>query len=234
VLALDPNSFIITNDYYHKEGLMRHVELLAWPLKWSTAIHVSFQHGSSLKDAEGVTAKVALDNFYNLNGLGRGRDGEVVIGRAGAGAIEFAHVSPENQTLDVFDHLQADSTVDNPSYFADPYADDSFDGSGYVIAGLGKAADLLHTAGDPDALDPSIVWFIPTKPGGRGAAVKAGNVTPRLMFHDDGKRIRFATTAVLVGIDPKLENGQRWAWLFVTGALAKGAVAVKVNLEALV
>ncbi|KAH6678889.1 hypothetical protein F5X68DRAFT_245332 [Plectosphaerella plurivora] len=233
VLALDTSSFLITNDYHHKEGLLRHFELLTWR-PWSTAVHVNFQHGTSFKGTEGVKAKVVLDNIYNLNGLGRARDGQIAIGRAGAGAIELAHISPENQTIQITQHLQMDSTVDNPSYFTDPYADESFDGSGYIIAGLAKAADILHTAGDPNALDPSIVWYVPTKPGGRGSAVKASEVTPRPIFQDDGRRLRFSTTAVLVGIDPKLEGGQRWAWLFVTGALAKGAVAVKVNLEALV
>jgi len=234
VLARDPFSFYVTNDYFYKEGPVRQFELMFWLAKWSTTVFVEFQVVSPPNATAGVTVKVALDGLYNQNGLGRGRNGEIMIGRAGAGAVEIGHISADNNTISVVDTFYMDSTVDNPSYFADPYASEAFDGSGYVFAGLARAADILETTKSPEALDGSMVWFVPTKPRDNTGGSKASDVAPRLIFEDDGSRLRFGTTAVLVAVDPKLEGGQRWAWLFATGPYAKRAVAVKVNLETFV
>ena len=53
----------------------------------------------------------------------------------------------------------------------------------------------------------------------------------RVLFQDDGSRIRSASAAVVVAIDPKLEEGKKRGWLFVTGFLSESMmIAVKVDL----
>ena len=58
----------------------------------------------------------------------------------------------------------------------------------------------------------------------------------RILFEDDGTRLRTASAAVLVAVDPVDElnkgdvPGARKAWLFATGFLAKSVIALKVEL----
>jgi hypothetical protein len=59
---------------------------------------------------------------------------------------------------------------------------------------------------------------------------KNGKWEKKLLFEDDGKRLRSAATAVLIGIGPKLEGGKKKGWLFVTGFYSQHMVAVKVDL----
>lgn len=224
ILAQSPHSFYVTNDHYYKGGTLRFLEVVFWGAKWSTTVFVELDSLTSTNSTAGVKARVAASGIHNQNGLGRGRSGEILVGCAGTGVLKVGKASPENPAIQILSSIKLDSTIDNPSYFRDPYANSTFDASGYILAGLSRAADLPKTTTDPNGTDGSMVWYVPS-------AVESSAMSPMLLFEDDGERIRFATAAVMVAIDPKLEDGQRWAWLFVTGAFAKGAVAVKINLE---
>lgn len=221
----------MTNDYHYKEGALRFFEILYWGAKWSTTIFVELDSLISPNATAGVNARVAASGLYNQNGLGRGRSGEILIGCAGSGVLEIGQASSEDPAIQVVTSIKVDSAIDNPSYFSDPYANTTFDASGYLLAGLARAVDLPKTATDPNGTDGSMVWYVPSQSKLRQGSAKPGAMSPRLLFEDDGERLRSATAAVMVAIDPKLEQGQRWAWLFVTGMFARSALAVKVNLE---
>ncbi|UPK96594.1 hypothetical protein LCI18_007529 [Fusarium solani-melongenae] len=227
ILARNPHSFYVTNDHYYKEGALRFLEVVYWGARWSTTVLVELDSLTSTDPAADVKARVAVSGIHNQNGLGRGKSGEILIGCAGRGVVEVGKASSENPAIQVVSSIKVDSTIDNPSYFLDPYANSTFDASGYVLAGLSRAADLPKTTRDPNGNDGSMVWYIPSRQG----AAESSTMSPKLLFEDDGDRIRFATAAVMVAIDPKLEHGRRWAWLFVTGAFAKSVLAVKINLE---
>ncbi|RSL55387.1 hypothetical protein CEP54_009419 [Fusarium duplospermum] len=227
ILARNPHSFYVTNDHYYKEGALRFFEVVFWGAKWSTTVFIELDSLTSTDTTADVNARVAASGIHNQNGLGRGRSGEILIGCAGSGVLKVGKASSENPAIQFVSSIKLDSTIDNPSYFRDPYANSTFDASGYILAGLSRAADLPKTTTDPNGNDGSMVWYVPSRQG----AEESSTMSPRLLFEDDGQRIRFATAAVMVAVDPKLEDGQRWAWLFVTGAFAKGVLAVKINLE---
>ncbi|KAL2670086.1 hypothetical protein Neosp_014967 [[Neocosmospora] mangrovei] len=227
ILAQSPHSFYVTNDHYYKEGALRFLEVVYWGARWSTTVFVELDSLTSTNPTGDVKAQVAVSGIHNQNGLGRGRPGEILIGCAGRGVLEVGKASTEHPAVQIVSSIKLDSTIDNPSYFVDPYANSTFDASGYVLAGLSRAADLPKATTDPNGADGSMVWYVPSRQG----AAESSTMSPKLLFEDDGERIRFATAAVMVAIDPKLEQGQRWAWLFVTGALAKSVLAVKINLE---
>ena len=233
ILARDARSFYVTNDYHYTDGIMRHLEMMFWGAKWSTTVFVEVDSLTSTSPQAGVSAKVALSGIYNQNGLGRGRPGEILIGCAGNGIMEIGQASsPSDPTIKVGASIKFDSTIDNPSYFFDPYANSTFNASGYLLAGLSQAVHIRETSLDPNGEDGSMVWYVPLHQGTQGGkSLNAGSMSPRLVFQDDGSRLRTGTTAVMVAIDPELEQGQRWAWMFVTGFLARSVLAVKVNLE---
>jgi hypothetical protein len=88
---------------------------------------------------------------------------------------------------------------------------------------------LPQTGRDPDALDAVQVWY--AKPGSGSEAEEAWE--KRLLFEDDGRRIRSASAAVLVPVEkPEKdeEDGVKKAWLFVTGFLSESMIAVQVEL----
>lgn len=234
ILAQAPTSFYVTNDYHYRDGVLRLFEVLFWGAKWSTTIFVKLDSLSSTNPGADVDARVAVSGIYNQNGLGRGANGEILIGCAGSGVLEIGQVSSESHTIQVVNSIKLDSAIDNPSYFSDSYANSTFDASGYLMAGLARAADLPKTTMDPNGIDGSMVWYIPFRSGERRGPKESNAMGPRLLFQDDGKRLRSATAAVMVAIDPKLEQGQRWAWLFVTGMFAKSTLALKINLENIV
>jgi hypothetical protein len=120
-------------------------------------------------------------------------------------------------------------TIDNPSHFEDYYAKETGrDTSGYVLAGLSKAAAF------PNGLDPVMVWLVQPASqdlvGNGDVSKKRDKWSQRLLFQDDGNVIRSASTAVLVAIDPKDNEGGKQAWLYVTDPVAHGIVATKVDL----
>lgn len=192
---------------------------------WSDVIHV--ETGSSTSNTTKVT--VAYSGLHNPNGFGHGKnDSELLIVSAASGLLHLASVGPKDPSgkyLRIGETVQLPSCIDNPSYYSDPYASSpgaADDASGYVLAGLAQAHKLPANHLDPDALDPAVVWFV--QPG------ESGKWKTRAIFQDDGKVIRTASTAVLVGINPRENKGRKQAWLFVTGFISKGIVATKVDL----
>ncbi|KAK3174166.1 hypothetical protein OEA41_001410 [Lepraria neglecta] len=113
--------------------------------------------------------------------------------------------------------IQFNNTLDNLSYFRDPYAKETGrDASGYVIAGLTLESKFLNPKGDP-----SIAVLVPQDElQSRG----------KILFLDDGRTVITASTTVLVAIDPKKNKGKKQAWLFVTGPMPTGVASMKVDL----
>lgn len=240
LVATSPTSLYVTNDHlYRDHGPMRFMEDRYAKAEWTDVIYLQFSLEAPSTPAEtdalaGVTAHVALDKFHNANGLGHSRyENEVAIASAASGVLSISELpsSPlsKSSMITVLNRIEFDSTIDNPSYFSDPYAGtaDSVDHSGFVVAGLGKAHTLAQTRKQPEAKDPVMVWFAkPVKQEENGNVIWE----KRLLFEDDGTRIRSASAAVLVAIDPEKEGGKRKAWLFITGFVSSSVVAVKVDL----
>ncbi|OAA67769.1 serum paraoxonase/arylesterase family protein [Akanthomyces lecanii RCEF 1005] len=233
ILALTPTSFLVTNDHFYREGLMRVIEDAYSGATWSNTIHVEFESGKTEKDETAqVGANVALTGLHNNNGLGRGRTPEeVVLVSAASGEVYFAKLkrTAGQATLEITDQFQADSTLDNPSYFVDPYANRTFDASGFVLAGLSKGVNLAHNSKLVDARDGVMVWHVQDRSQDKTEGSKS-TWEARLLLHDNADYIRTASAAVLVPTDPARSNGQRQAWLFVTGFMSKNMLAVKIGL----
>lgn len=234
IVALSPTSFFVTNDHIYREGLMRAIEDVHFGAKWTNTIHVSLDApGSTTSDTEGVMATVALDKMHNNNGLGHGRTvDEVLVVECVSGILDLGRVilgETKPPTISIEDSVRFDSTIDNPSYFADPFADATYNGSSYLVPGLGRAIDLHKAIRDPSGREPVpvMVWSARIdSPGDSGSR----SWETRLLFEDDGSRIRSASAAVQVAIDPAEEGGNRRAWLFVTGFISNNVIAVKVDV----
>ncbi|GAO16352.1 hypothetical protein UVI_02049910 [Ustilaginoidea virens] len=230
ILAVSPTAFFVTNDHYYREGLMRLVEDIFFGAKWTNTIYVEFSNsadGASRNGRGAVNASVAISGVHNNNGLGHGPtpDQALVVscvsGRLRVGDISAPKDGKGPKTISLRETLEFDSLVDNPSWFRDPYAKPGQDFSGIVVPGLTSAASLLKTHNDPNGQDGSVVWMV-NRIGGKWQK--------RVLFEDDSRRLRAASAAVLVAIDPKQEQGKRKAWLFVTGFLSKNTIAVKIDL----
>lgn len=228
----------MTNDHHYADhSLERQVEDMYFGAKWSDTVFIKIDgNGDKLVPTTNfiasIAANVALTGLQNNNGLGKGRtEGEVAIGCAVSGEVHLAKIveggSAGGKLLQVIDTVGLDSTIDNPTYYVDPYPEHGGDKSGFVLGGMSRAVTLATTSTDPKALDPIMVWL--ARPQG-DAAAKPVSWSKELLFEDDGQRLRTASAAVLVGIDPKLEGGQKKAWLFATGFLSKSVVAVKISL----
>jgi hypothetical protein len=221
IYAESPESFYVTNDHFYREGAMRHVEDVWSSAKWSSIIHV--QLPTNTKDTE-IQASVALTGLWNNNGLGHGRTtNEMIISSAIGGELYIA-TPDSNHSLSISESIAFDTVTDNPSYYVDPYATSGDDVSGVVVAGISRGIRLPVTAKDPDGIDPVQVWY--ARPSGSG--VGAG-WEKRLLFEDDGMRIRTASAAVLVPVEMN-GDGVKRAWLFVTGFMSERMVAVQVEL----
>lgn len=228
IVAVSPTSFFVTNDHFYREGFMRELETLFFGAKWSNTIYVEFTEltdGSFRDDDHEVKASVALAGLHNNNGLGHGRTAsEVLVVSCASGRIHVGDIIPPNggntsPSIKIKESLEFDSIVDNPSWFRDPYANKTYDASGLVAAGLTRGVDAAKTLGDPEGKDGVMVW-----------KAKPDNWVKELLFEDDSTRIRTASAAVIVAIDPAKEKGRRLGWLFVTGFLSKNVVAVKIAL----
>jgi len=218
IFAVSPRDFYVTNDHHYREGVMRIAEDVFSGATWSTTIHVK------LEGAE-VRANVALTGLHNNNGLGHGNTSDqVLIGSAASGTMHLATFAQREGALEVLESINLDSAIDNPTYFRDPYATRALDLSGYVNGGVSNGYKVVESAKHPNGLDGSMVWI--TRPQS-GSAQGWDN---KLLFQDDGSRIRAASVAVLVAIDPALEGGQRKAWLYVSGFVSKNILAVKIDL----
>ncbi|KAK4158766.1 hypothetical protein QBC43DRAFT_328403 [Cladorrhinum sp. PSN259] len=229
IFARSPTSIFVTNDHLHRDKLVRIVEDIWFGAKWTDLVHIQLDSLSAEEDAsKGVTASIALDKIHNNNGLAHGRSRrEILIAQAASGVLHIAEL-PETATegnnitiKHTYDKFH--SVIDNPSYFSDPFAKSPTDDrSGFVLPGVAQGIKLAETCRDPEAKDPVIVGFVKFD----GKSWEEGQV----LFEDDGSRIRSASGAVLVAIDPAKENGARKAWLFVTGFASQNVIAVKVDL----
>ncbi|MCJ1282967.1 hypothetical protein MMC26_002294 [Xylographa opegraphella] len=227
IYATGPSTFYITNDHFYREGTLRAIETIAGEhlAPWSEIVHVSVDSLTlSASPSAGVTATIALPGINNPNGLGHGRNAsDILIVRAAPGVLLHAATDPADpagHALRIQSSIQLPCTIDNPSYYTDPYASApgaADDASGYVLAGLPLAHTLGPREADAHARDPVSVWFL------------AEGRERRLLFQDDGDVIRTASTALLVGIEPG-DGGRKQAWLWVTGFFAEGMVATKVDL----
>ncbi|KAL6408736.1 serum paraoxonase/arylesterase family protein [Ilyonectria robusta] len=236
IFAIGKASFYITNDHYYPEGPLRAVEIMYFGAKWSNIVQVQFSvnTGAQAGLETGVNASVVLSELHNNNGLGHGRSpSELLIGSAASGTLHFARLPGDADTaIEVVDSIPFDSTIDNPTYFSDPFANSTYDASGYVIAGLPRAIDLTATARDPGGKDGAMVWYVKQKIPDSSIVneSRTGSWEKRLLFQDDGERIRSASTALLVAIDPRIEGPQRKAWLFITGPWSENMIAVKIDI----
>ncbi|QPG98865.1 hypothetical protein C2857_000230 [Epichloe festucae Fl1] len=241
IVAVSPTSFLVTNDHYYREGLLRHVETLFSGAKWSNVVYVEFADltdGAFRDDGHGVKASVAIGGLHNSNGLGHGRTpDEVLLVSCASGRIHIGEISSPAgnggggggpRTIRIRETVEFDSVVDNPSWFRDPFAQKGRDLSGLVSAGLTRAVDLARLSEDGSGAGGVMVWM--ANPLGDKSRGNKTRWQKKLLFEDDSSRIRTASAAVLVAIDPAEEKGERKAWLFVTGFLSKNMVAVKVRL----
>ncbi|KAK9774687.1 putative Serum paraoxonase/arylesterase 2 [Seiridium cardinale] len=224
IAALSPTQFLVTNDFHYRDGLLREIEQLYPGAAWTNTIQVELSDLLTDQADAGVKTTVVVDSIKNNNGLGHGRaESELLIASAVGGSLHIVERSA-TETSHAYQEVEKillDSTIDNPSYFRDPYASGSFDGSGFVLAGLGRAIDLSTTHADPQAKEPVLVWYVKKV---------EGRWEKRLIFEDDGTTLRSSSAAVLVAIDPAEEGDKRRAWLYVTGFLSSHIIAVKVDL----
>jgi len=220
IYAISANSIYITNDHHYRDGKLRPVEDLGFNLTpWANIVHLTLTSHTATTVSEGVDATIALSDIQNPNGLGHGKDdNEILINRAAAGVMEIAHPHPTAKgELEITESIQVECTIDNPSYFRDPYANETDrDASGYVLAGLARACTF------PSMQDPVIVWLVQRSPD--------GGFEKKKIFEDDGKAISTASTAVIVAIDPATNGGRKQGWLFVTGPLSLNAVVMRIDL----
>lgn len=222
VYAKNANSFYITNDHYYREGAMRTLEDVGFDsTPWSDLVYIELADLAVEHPSMGVTAMIARDDIQNPNGLGHGKDdNEILICRAAAGVMEIAKAKSHNN-LTITNSIQYPNTLDNPSYFLDPYVKETGrDASGYVMAGLGRAITF------PSSANPVVVWL--TQPGGIGN--NAGTLVHKKLLEDDGYTLNTASTAVLIAIDPKENGEKKQAWLFVTGPMSRGVAVSKVSI----
>ena len=164
--------------------------------RWSDVVHLDILDLNAKDASQGINATVTKDATQNPNGIGHGKDeGEVLVNRATAGIMEIARreVSKRSYVKSI-ETVQLSNTVDNPTYFHDPYsAETGHDGSGSVIAGLARASEI------PSHQDPVTVYLVAV----------SGDRTQKLLFQDDGNIVSTASTAVLVAIDPKKNVGKK-------------------------
>ncbi|KAE8395377.1 serum paraoxonase/arylesterase family protein [Aspergillus alliaceus] len=227
IYAESPLSFYVTNDHFYREGFKRQVEDLVPAAKWSNVVHVQVDSLESEQAEIGVNAKVALVGLQNNNGLGHGQSKEeILISNAIGGIMYRGRANPEPRNISILDEVHFDSSIDNPSYYMDPYRTSSGDASGYVLAGLLRPIDLAKNHADPNGKDGVMVWYARPNTPKEGSAVEWQT---RLIFEDDGSNIRSSSTALLVPIE--LQPGEKKkAWLFVTGFVSENVIAVEVFL----
>ena len=238
VFAVSETSFYITNDHLAREGFPRVIEDLGFDDFGANSdlVHISIS-ASTLKSKDpsaGITATIALVNVQNPNGLGHTQTpGEIILNRAASGILSSLAPGDKDGKLAVKDRVQLASTIDNPTYFHDPYAKETGrDASGFVIAGLAHAISPLTT----EKPNPSLVWLV-QPPGSADREERElmrqkplAEWTQTLIFQDDGRKLNTATTALLVAIPPTENGGKKQAWLVVTGFRAVGVYKMKIDL----
>ncbi|KAL6898924.1 hypothetical protein GGI43DRAFT_72884 [Trichoderma evansii] len=238
IFAFSPTSFLVTNDHYFRSGLPRMMEDMMPIIAFTNTVHVQLQDLKPVEaDDAGIHASVALDKLHNLNGLGHGRtEDEVFVTGCASGAMHVGKIrdgKDSEKIIDVSKTIEFSLPIDNPTYFKDPYANKTFDASGVVASGPTRGVDWFSNKGMENVLDPSMVWMASPRFSGQkqeGAAKGEEDWDVKVIFQDDGHRIRTASASVLLAIDPKEEQGRRCAWLFVSSYQAANAIAVKIDL----
>ena len=201
IYAIDSHSFYVTNDHYYRSGKKRLLEDVGFGLTpWSDVIHISLSSLTAEDSTEGVTATIAIPKIQNPNGLGHGKTpNELLLIRSVAGELQIRH-----QNLTTIDTIQFPNTLDNPSYFHDPYAKATgHDASGYVLPGLAVATKF------PTKRDPVVVWLVQPR------SKEQGGYDRKKIFQDDGGVISTASAAVLVAINPEENGGKKQVCLSV-------------------
>ncbi|KAK3080943.1 hypothetical protein LTS18_011721, partial [Coniosporium uncinatum] len=206
---------------------------------WSNTMHVGFSASAAAE--EGVNVTYALKGIHNNNGLGHGppsRPDEVLVVDASGGVLHRARRNDVDESIELVEAIQLDSSLDNPFWFEDARTSSSPGGAdedrgAYYLAGLAKAAELPKYTHE-GTLVPSLVWRVkPVKPI-EGTEKKVGKWEKELVFQDDGQVLRSASAAVVVEIESESQGkggGEgRQGWLFVTGFLSEAMVAVRVDL----
>ena len=236
IYAQSPTSFFVTNDHFYREGILRETEDLLPLAQWSNTIHVDISDLRATNPEAGINASIALTGIHNNNGLGHGQsDDEILVTSAMGGRLYRGRMadSGNGKTKDairIVDSIEFGSAVDNPSYFDDPYRTETVDKSGYVLGGLSHVIRLGKTKQDPKGTDGVMVWFLERSPLPADRREKVPLPEPRVLFQDDGQRIRSASVALLVPIKPKKGEQKREAWLFISGFVSLNMIAVKVEL----
>ncbi|RAL06885.1 serum paraoxonase/arylesterase family protein [Aspergillus homomorphus CBS 101889] len=226
IYAESPSSIHVTNDHFYREGIMRTVEDIMPLAKWTNIIHVNVDITHSGSAATGIDAVVACQGYRNFNGLGHGQSSdELLLSSAAGGILYRARANHGNRTLSVLDEFAFESTIDNPSYYHDPYATAEDNASGYVVGGLLRAVDLPQSRRDPTAQEGVMVWHLRRHVG----ETAEPEWEKRLIFEDDGTNIRTASTALLLPVEPKA-HADKTGMLFVTGFVSKNIIAVEVSL----
>lgn len=195
---------------------------------WTDTIHISLSAlGGAAREAH-VDAKIAIETLHNNNGIGHGpllngsRE-EIIMTSAASGKFHLTTVDDAAFPILVkHKTISFDKTLDNPFYFADPYASETEDSSGYVLAGMTKAHRLEKLQHEPELKLAGSVHFVP-----RAADGKLGE--PRIIFEDDGERINMITTAIMTPIHSR-DGAKKQAWLWATGLVSKAVIAVRVDL----
>lgn len=234
IVAISTSSFYVTNDHIHYEGLKRAWEDIGTQRTAATPDTVLVEVFSleEKSPTAGVKVTTALHAVHNNNGLGRGSPyypEEVIVVDASGGVVTRT-ARREDNTLKVLERIQTDSTLDNPSYYHDAFATLGNNASGYILPGLGHAYKMAGDFPHNDRPIPSLVWHIRANEHDVHFEGKGNVWEKRLIFQDDGRGLRSASGAVMVGIDPKENGGKKQGWLFVTGFASLAAVAVKVEL----
>ncbi|CAD0085331.1 unnamed protein product [Aureobasidium mustum] len=204
IYAVSPSEFYVTNDHRHREGLMRELEAVA-PFAWSNTIHVSITDLSAISETAGLEASIALTGTKNNNGLGHVHDfNEVTVVSAERGILYRCFADPQNKTLRIEETVHLDT----------------------------RGIDLAGNTRNPSAKDPTFVWLVQRKQSSNieKDATAEGAWEKKLVFADDGAKLRTASAAVIVGIDPKKEGGKKKGWLFATGFMSENVVATKIDL----
>lgn len=216
IYAINAHAIYFTNDHYYREGHLRTVEEVITASRWSDVIHLELSDLDAKDASQGIRATVVVEAIQNPNGLGHGKDeSEILVNRAAAGIMGIAQREGLSPHLKFIETVQLPNTIDNPTYFHDPYAAETGrDASGYVIAGLARASKF------PSPQDPVSVYLVSA----------SADRTQKLLFQDDGKMVSTASTAVVIAIDPKKNEGRKQAWLFVTGPISEAVASSRVDL----
>nr|POE72908.1 serum paraoxonase/arylesterase 1 [Quercus suber] len=236
IVATTPSSFYVSNDHIYHEGIIR-----SWEDAGSqgiapstTVVFVNVTDLNTKEPSSEVSVTVALDKVHNSNGLGRGsphHPEEICVIDASGGVLNRVkrNLGPgQSSELSIMERIQIDTSLDNPSYYEDPYATAANNASGYILPGLLNAANLMNDFPHFDRAIPSSVYHI--RSNGPVHTAGKNNWEKRLIFQDNGKALRSASGAVMVPIDPAQTGGKKQAWLFVTGFGSEAMVAAKIDL----